>query len=58
MQCCKYGGICANSSYSWWGGWLNKMTNNNSEIIFPSKIMNDNKDYSDLISKKFTVIDV
>jgi hypothetical protein len=58
MQCCKYGGICANSSYSWWGGWLNKMTNNNSEIIFPSRIMNDNKDYSDLISKKFTVIDV
>lgn len=58
MQCCKYGGICANSSYSWWGGWLNKMLNKDSEIIFPSRIMNDNKDYTDLISEKFTVIDV
>jgi len=58
MQCCQYGGICANSTYSWWGGWLNKMNNNDSNVIFPSKIMNDELDYTELISDMFQVIKV
>jgi len=42
MSLCRKGGICANSSYSWWGGWLN---NNESKIvIFPNKWFNNNWD--------------
>lgn len=58
MQCCKYGGICANSTYSWWGGWLNRMTNEKSIVYFPSRIINDNENYTDLVSDMFEVIDV
>lgn len=31
------GGICANSTFSWWGGWLNKKNNQNNKIIYPNK---------------------
>jgi hypothetical protein len=64
MQICAYGGICANSTYSWWGGWLNKINhekntpNKKNTVYFPSRIMNDDEDYTDLISSKFSVIKV
>src|SRR3990167_3104125 len=39
MSCCKLGGICANSTFSWWVGWLNQ--NKNKVIIFPDKWFNN-----------------
>jgi hypothetical protein len=42
MSLCYKGGICPNSSYSWWGSWLN--TNNEKIVIFPNKWFNNNWD--------------
>jgi len=36
---CKYGGICANSSFSWWGIYLNESID--KIICMPSKWFND-----------------
>ena len=41
MSQCK-GGICANSTFSWWGGFLNK----DRHIILPSKWFNNSNTYS------------
>jgi len=38
MANCGYGGICSNSSFSWWGGFLNKY----SSSYFPNKLLNKN----------------
>jgi hypothetical protein len=35
MVRCKKGGICANSTFGWWAGWLNK--NPSKEIYMPSR---------------------
>lgn len=37
MSQCGVGGICANSSFSWWGAYLNP----NRKIIMPSRWFND-----------------
>lgn len=42
MSQCK-GGICANSSFSWWGAYLNP----NRQLILPSKWFNDPSFYKD-----------
>lgn len=57
MSLCKLGGICANSTFSWWGGWLNE--NPEKVIFFPSRMFPHNYvDYSDLIPTYYTVVDV
>jgi hypothetical protein len=38
MSLCKLGGIAANSSFSWWGGYLNE--NINKTVFFPNKWIN------------------
>lgn len=39
MAACENGGICANSSFSWWGSYLNP--NPNKIVTFPDKWFND-----------------
>jgi len=54
MSKCK-GGICANSSFSWWGARLNP----NRSIILPSKWFNDSRLYTDgYYFPEATIIDV
>lgn len=55
MSLCKLGGICANSTFSWWGGYLNE--NNNAKILFPNKIAYF-WDIEDHIPKNFTSFDI
>jgi hypothetical protein len=43
MAACKEGGICANSSFSWWGAYLNP----NRTIVMPDKWYNDHTMYID-----------
>ncbi len=50
MSLCKHN-IVANSSFSWWGAWLNK--NPNKIIIAPKKWFNVAKDTSDLIPENW-----
>jgi hypothetical protein len=35
MARCKKGGICGNSTFGWWGAWLN--TNETKKVYFPSR---------------------
>lgn len=44
MSQCKYGGIGVNSSFSWWGLYLNT---NRPYLILPSKWFNESNQYTD-----------
>jgi hypothetical protein len=44
MSKCNVGGVCSNSSFSWWGSYLNKSSD--KMIIFPSIWFNDKRHQS------------
>lgn len=53
MSLCKYN-IIANSSFSWWGAWLNM--NPNKIVVAPRKWTNDKFDYSKKIVPKGWIV--
>jgi hypothetical protein len=54
MTLCKHN-IIANSSFSWWGAWLND--NSNKIVIAPEKWFNNEKiNYSDIIPSSWIKI--
>jgi hypothetical protein len=53
MSMCEHN-IIANSSYSWWGAYLNK--NENKRIIAPSKWFTDAKSLNDLYPNEWIII--
>jgi hypothetical protein len=55
MSLCKHN-IIANSTFSWWGAWLNN--NENKVVISPSKMNNKHKDFSQLFPEKWVRIKV
>jgi hypothetical protein len=57
MTLCK-GGICCNSSFSWWGGYLNN--NPNKSIYFPNKwfAQNSKEQYTDVGFYKSSIVNI
>jgi hypothetical protein len=55
MSMCK-NNIIANSSFSWWGAWLN--SNVNKKVVAPENWFGDqtNLDYSDIIPQSWIKI--
>ena len=58
MSMCQYGGICSNSSYSWWGAYLNESPN--KLMICPNKWCNDTETlkHVDIYPKGSVIIDI
>ena len=46
--------IIANSSFSWWGAWLNQ--NKNKKIIYPSFWFNNGPDSSQIGGENWVII--
>jgi hypothetical protein len=56
MKMCSAGGICPNSSFSWWGGWLNE--NPEKIITLPNKWFNTDQIFDDIYYDDAVVISV
>ncbi len=56
MAACKLGGICANSSFSWWGSYLNP--NEKKEVYFPYKWMTNIDSPIDIYFKGSSVVKI
>jgi hypothetical protein len=53
MSLCKHN-VIANSSYSWWGAWLNN--NPGKIVVAPSNWFTDNKSLADLYPNNWIII--
>jgi len=53
MSLCKHN-VIANSSYSWWGAWLN--SNPDKIVVAPSNWFTDNKSLADLYPNNWIII--
>ena len=57
MARCGKGGICSNSSFSWWGSYLNK--NDDKKVFMPRKWLNtETQNFQDIYYDGVTVVDV
>ena len=54
MKMCGMGGICGNSTFSWWGGWLNESPM--KVITFPGKWLNCNWYQKDIYHEDAIVV--
>jgi FkbM family methyltransferase len=55
MSLCKLGGICSNSTFAWWGSFLN--TNSDKQVYMPKKWMNIDLDFSDTFYNEVTKVE-
>ena len=55
MSRCQLGGICANSTFSWWGAWLNK--NKEKQIFMPSP-WSKSENSSDIYFEGVNIIEI
>jgi beta-lactamase class D len=55
MKRCDKGGICSNSTFGWWAGWLN--TNENKRLYMPSKWINIEVN-NDIYPENAIIVDV